>query len=105
MEDPCDIPDNTFRQYRYGTYYDGVTTWGTILYVPLGTKDLYKHTNGWKKFEKIVESELADISSNKKEDITINKVYSLAGNEQQNLRRGLNIIRQSDGTTKKVVIK
>lgn len=105
MEDPCDIPDNTFSQYRYGTYYDGVTTWGTILYVPSGTKDLYQHTKGWKKFEKIVESELAGISSNMKEDITINKVYSLAGNEQQNLKHGLNIIRQSDGTTKKVVIK
>ena len=105
MEDPCDIPDNTFSQYRYGTYYDGVTTWGTILYVPSGTKDLYQHTKGWKKFEKIVESELAGISSNMKEGITINKVYSLAGNEQQNLKHGLNIIRQSDGTTKKVVIK
>lgn len=104
MEDPCDIPDDTFWQYGYGTY-GGDETWGTILYVPVGTKDLYQHTKGWKKFEKIEESELADISSNMKEDITINKVYSLAGNEQQNLKRGFNIIHQSDGKTKKVLIK
>ncbi len=48
IKNPTEIADETFNDDIYST---------ATLYVPVGTKELYQNTNGWKKFAKIVEDE------------------------------------------------
>ena len=104
MEDPCDIFDDTFGSYEYVKNMYGEH--GVTLFVPKGTKELYQHTKGWKKFKNIVESELANIIINVNNDTPIkSNIYSLNGYKQQYLKSGINIIRMNDGTSKKVVLK
>lgn len=38
-------------------------------------------------------------------DSDMNAVYSANGVRQQSLRKGVNIVRMSDGTTKKIMVK
>ena len=70
------------------------------LYVPVGTIEKYKATDGWKDFVFIEESDLAGI--NVVED-TQNKnatIYDLNGVRQSEAKRGINIL-----NGKKVVVK
>jgi hypothetical protein len=76
------------------------------LHIPQGTIERYKATTGWKKFVNIVEdipSEILTIpnSSAPKELFC----YSVTGTKITSPQRGINIIRMSDGTTKKMVVK
>ena len=74
------------------------------LYIPKGTMEKYKSTEGWKKFVFIEEGIPAGISS-----VSINATeeerFNLRGEKLSAPQRGVNIIRMSDGTTKKVVVK
>ncbi len=75
------------------------------LIVPVGTKHLYQTAEGWKNFATIMEEGETAI-----EGITISspiesKRYSLDGRRLKSPQKGINIIRQSDGTTKKVIVK
>ena len=70
------------------------------LYVPMGTKEIYQSTEGWKNFKNIVEFDPAGI-----DDITVDEdgqqtIYSISGVRLKNPQKGLNII-----NGKKVVVK
>jgi hypothetical protein len=70
------------------------------LYVPKGTMDKYKATEGWKDFVNIVEGVPAGINGI---DLDSNKnipIYDLNGRPVTNPQKGINII---DG--KKVMVK
>lgn len=76
------------------------------LYVPKGTKALYQETEGWKKFQNIVEFDAAAVNEIIGTDETEAKIintYSIDGKRLSQSQKGLNIIKMSDGTTKKVV--
>lgn len=62
--------------------------------------DIYIATAGEKSQEYV-----AGISNVKNETKTATAIFSVNGTRQSALRRGLNIIRYSDGTTKKVMVK
>ena len=64
----------------------------------------YKSTDGWKKFVFIEEGIPAGISS-VSIDATEEERFNLRGEKLSAPQRGVNIIRMSDGTTKKVVVK
>lgn len=74
------------------------------LYVPAGSLESYKTTSPWSNFYKIVSGDEAGIvmpsDANGMADI-----YTLDGQCMGNLRRGVNIVRMSDGTIKKVYVK
>ena len=88
--------DRTFSQYTFEN---------ATLYIPLGTMDLYKSTEGWKDYEKIIEGSPDGIQS-----INYNLIdnesshYLLNGQKNSNHQKGVNIIRMKGGKTKKIVL-
>ncbi|MBR1519172.1 MAG: leucine-rich repeat domain-containing protein [Prevotella sp.] len=74
------------------------------LYIPKGTMEKYKSTDGWKNFVFIEEGIPSGISS-VSIDATEEERFNLRGEKLSTPQRGVNIIRMSDGTTKKVVVK
>ena len=78
-----------------------------ILYVPKGTKALYESTDGWKLFFNIQEGDPTTGIVSTKDDI--NKVevsrYDIKGQRLNAPRKGINIVRYSDGTTEKIVVR
>ena len=80
------------------------------LHVPVGSIDTYKNTSPWSEFGNIVALTDDDpkptgiIGINN--DIKVNGCYySIEGKQQDHLRKGLNIIKMKDGTTRKVMVK
>ncbi len=82
------------------------TFYNATLYVPKGTKEKYKKARCWKNFLYIEEGIPTDIDnrciSDEIEEISR---YSYDGTELNSPRKGLNIIKMSDGTTKKILVK
>ena len=98
IEEPFKIDDSTFSQLIYDN--------GT-LYVPQGTTDKYKATDGWKKFVWMEEGAPTGISHphGGSDNATEMLRYTLDGRNVANPQHGINIIKMSDGTTKKVMVK
>lgn len=88
----------------YGAF-NGVPTSTCTIHVPIGTLAQYKDADGWMDFANIVE----DIASGiEKPEISMNssfEIYTIDGMKINTLQKGINIIKMSDGTTRKVVIK
>lgn len=88
-----------------GTFSNN-TFYNATLYVPVGTIDKYKACEGWKKFLYIVEGTPSGIETAKSSVVTTAKErYTLDGKYVSEPQRGLNIVRLSDGTIRKVVMK
>ena len=76
------------------------------LFVPVGTIDKYKATEGWKDFMWITEGIPSGIGEVKTEvDKTEVSRYTIDGKKLSEPQEGINIIKMSDGTTKKVIVK
>ena len=81
------------------------------LHVPAVAIDAYRNAEQWKDFGNIVA--LTDSDPNPTRIIaptatlqpTIVECYDLTGRRTSQLQRGVNIIKMSDGTTKKIVVK
>ena len=73
--------------------------------MPTGTRDKYMAADGWKEFDNIVEYDLSGINKVKLDGIEKDSVYDLLGRRMNQPQKGINIIRQSDGTIKKVLVK
>lgn len=95
IKTPLEITNNTFTNRDKAT-----------LYVPYGCKSAYQDAYCWKEFKEIVEMEdtgepsgiTTNIAAPDKGDI---RVYGVNGQSRPALRPGVNIIRMSDGTTRK----
>ncbi len=97
IEDAITINQNTFGDATYNN---------AKLYVPIGKKAAYQSTDGWKNFTNIEEFDVTNIAAQyRSKDARIVDVYKLNGQRSDDVRRGVNIIRMSDGTTRKVVVK
>lgn len=95
IEEPFNIHSSVFSDETYNN---------ATLYVPDGTIDKYKATESWNRFVNIEEG--ATGINDIKEDLSKQyRYYDLNGNQSLQPRKGLNIVRMSDGKTKKVVVK
>ncbi|MBQ7472681.1 MAG: hypothetical protein IJS97_09745 [Prevotella sp.] len=108
IENPYNITDDVFHlwdNHSWTSYFDSNKT----LYVPKGTKSLYEACEGWKLFTNIIELETDGIRNVEKgveeQTTTCKDRYDLNGRRISEPQRGLNILRMSDGTVRKVVIK
>ena len=79
------------------------------LQVPEGSKEAYANASNWKNFATIEDilpkEEVNGIQSVHSFPSKTPVYYNLQGNRQNRLAKGINIIRQSDGTTRKVIVK
>ena len=76
-----------------------------MLYVPIGSLDSYKSATCWKNFL-IEEKDVSGVEGVKADDNLVEKArYSLDGKMLLAPEKGVNIVKMSDGTTKKVVVK
>ena len=99
-EDVPETSSNTFNSSPIGS---------ATLHVPASAFEAYKTTVPWNRFGAIVgltEDEIDAIKDVKtaKEIIEVIR-YDLSGRRIENSRKGLNIIRHSDGTARKVLVK
>jgi hypothetical protein len=74
------------------------------LIIPEGTKSSYEEAEQWKEFFNI-EEEGTGILPIRNDNYDKYTVYTLDGKRMEKPQKGINIIRMSDGTTKKVVVK
>ena len=88
------------------SFDDDVYTTAT-LYVPTGSKEAYENAEYWKNFQTIVEFAPTGIDEvNAMADGSkVKSRYTVNGQATNSLQKGLNIIRFSDGTTRKVMVK
>ena len=98
---PVAITEYEFSNRKYAT-----------LYVPKGSKDAYKAAAYWKQFKEIIEIETTGIDQisfqeNGEQGVDQKGAvwYTIDGKRVDKPKKGINIIRMSDGTTKKVVVK
>lgn len=76
-----------------------------MLYVPIGSLDSYKSATCWKNFL-MEEKDVSGVEGVKADDNLVEKArYSLDGKMLLAPEKGVNIVKMSDGTTKKVVVK
>ena len=97
--------ENVFT-INYNTF-DTNTYSNAKLYVPIGKKAAYKGTEAWKQFTNIEEYDYSTgiAAQQMGKDVKVVDAYQLNGLKRNGVQRGLNIIRMSDGTTRKVVVK
>ena len=102
IEEPFEIYKNTF--YNWVEDHDEFTT--ATLYVPTGTKAKYESTPAWNKFANIVEgieNAVKSVETDAQAEETVR--YNVGGQRISTPQKGLNIVKMSDGTTRKVVVK
>ena len=74
-----------------------------VLVVPKGSKQLYQEAPVWSHFDKIIEyGPATGVCSLSKNPAAPEAYYSLDGRRLTHPQKGINIIRLSDGTTRKV---
>ena len=76
------------------------------LYVPAGTKLKYENTPAWNEFKNIVEgieNSVQGVVSD--EEVKEKERYNVSGQEISSPQKGLNIVRYSDGSVRKVAVK
>ena len=83
--------------------------YSTTLYVPKGTKEKYEATPAWNEFKTIIELDDettgVDAVAIGGSDATVTERYALGGQRVSGQQRGLSIVRMSDGTVRKVVVR
>ena len=74
------------------------------LYVPKQSIDAYKTTDPWSNFVNVVALEDTGIEGKPMDNAPrADAVYDIDGRRTDSMKRGLNIVRMSDGTTRKVM--
>ena len=101
------VPDAT--QHDGKPVFDNAIANAT-LHVPAASIEAYSNAESWKDFKEIVAltdndpnpTGITNVSNNM---VTGERYYSLDGKRLDQPQRGLNIIRMSDGATRKVIVK
>ena len=102
IEEPFEINENTF--YNWVEDHEEFTT--ATLYVPAGTKSKYETTPAWNKFKMIMEQEVNAVESVKTDaKAEETERYNVSGQRISSPQKGLNVVKMSDGTTRKVMCK
>ena len=83
------------------------------LHVYASAVDDYKATEPWSRFGNIVPltdeeiaTDILEVKEKREEGKSVaDAVYNLNGRQMNGMRRGMNIVRGSDGTVRKVIVK
>ena len=94
----------------FGTSYLQTPINTATLHVPAASIEAYSNAEPWKNFGSIIaltdeDPKPTGITNINSDTVNDERYYSLDGMRMAQPQRGLNIIRKSDGTAKKVVIK
>ena len=93
----------------YEKTFSESTQQNAILYVPVGSYERYKNADYWKNFLNIVEFDPTGIegifNDTAMSDSHNNAFYTIDGRKMEHLQRGVNIVRQSNGTVRKLMVK
>ena len=89
--------------------FDYAAIANATLHVPAVSIDAYKAAETWKEFGSIVALTDEDpsptgITNVNQDNTTGRQYYSLDGKRSTTPQRGLNIVKMSDGTTRKVIV-
>lgn len=88
-------------RYRFTTeQFNNVT-----IYVPKGSKAKYLNSDGWNLFSTIQEFEPSGIVKPLLNVNTKSLYYNISGQQTKSPKKGINIIKKGDGTSKKVFVK
>ena len=92
---------------KIGSYvFDGFDAKKCTLYVPMGTRDNYRLSGFGNYFENIVEFDATGIDkTTTSTDVEEVARYSVNGQRLSAPTKGLNIVKYSDGSVKKVVVE
>lgn len=98
-------PTCEYFEDEYGVAYPfvGVETENCKLLVPEESVDLYKNAEVWSWFNVMANS--SSIDSLNSESSAVSDIYTLDGRRNNNLVKGINIIRKADGKTQKVLVR
>lgn len=89
-----------------GNCFDDVPTSTCTLHVPAGCKDAYASLAPWSAFENIVEFDPTAINQlEHNAEKNVSESFNLQGQRISVPQRGVNIIRYSDDTSKKILVK
>lgn len=101
------VMDKQLPPVAFDESFEGCSQFGCTLMVPANTKQYYSVANGWKYFFNIDEEILTSIdnANGHVQKLSTVRVFNLKGHRLNAPRRGLNIIRISDGTVRKVIVK
>lgn len=106
IENPFEIGGRAFyEKNEYRGVFSRKTFDNAKLYVPKGSVDKYKSTEGWKDFLSIEEGQPTEIRNVVGNKTTENRRYTINGEIITTPQKGINIIKMKDGTVKKVLIK
>ena len=86
---------------------DDINKWTCTLSVPAGSTSAYQKAAQWKEFF-FIDNDVTGIEAVAAENVSnadITAIYDLNGRRRDALQPGVNIVKMSDGTTKKVVAK
>lgn len=87
---------------------NGINKWNCKLFIPTGAASAYQNADQWKEFFFVEEGDptpVERIEADTEKEAEIIGIYDLNGTKKQSMQRGLNIIRMSNGTTRKVMVK
>lgn len=86
--------------------FKGVDRKSCILYVPKGTSDDYRSSDWGDYFDNIVENEVTGMDKvTSSANTTECSRYSVSGQRLNVPTKGLNIVRYSDGSVRKVAVQ
>jgi len=85
--------------------FTSVTTESCTLSVPEGCASAYRNAPDWRDFYNIKEDATDIVVLKDTRDFEERSRYTLDGQRISQPRRGMNIVKMSDGTVKKVVVK
>ena len=89
-----------------GYVFEGIDAYKCILYVPMGTRDDYRLSDFGYYFENIVEFDATGIDkTTTSTDVEEVARYSVNGQRLSAPTKGLNIVKYSDGSVKKVAVR
>ena len=96
----CEIPAPIGDNYIfYGTPINEAT-----LYVPEASLNSYKTTLPWRDFGTILAIKSSGIEANTVgTSATVDAIYNLEGKRNGGIKSGMNILRMSNGTTRKIM--
>ena len=88
-----------------GAGFGDATYAQATLRVPDGLADAYREAEGWKQFAHIVDATTSITGMADEHQVCVGHVYDLQGHCISTLRQGVNIVRMTDGSCKKILVK